>query len=85
MLFDILLIADWKNIGEHRQWLTDINTAHENKGKIDYDYKVGQKVLTQTIVSSAKQNPGISKTPGQLRQSIRMETSQFIAESNVIG
>jgi hypothetical protein len=45
MLFDILFIADWQKIGEHRQWLTDHNNAHENKGRIDYDYKVGQKVL----------------------------------------
>jgi hypothetical protein len=47
MLFDILLIADWKIIGEHRQRLTDLNTVHENKGRIDYDYKVGQKILVQ--------------------------------------
>ncbi len=40
MLFDILFIADWKKIGEHRQRLTDLNAAHENKGRIDYDYKV---------------------------------------------
>jgi hypothetical protein len=45
MLFDILFIADWNKIGEHRQRLTDLNTAYENKGRIDYDYKVGQKVL----------------------------------------
>jgi hypothetical protein len=45
MLFDILFIADWQKIGEHRQKLTDLNNAHENKGRIDYDYKVGQKVL----------------------------------------
>jgi hypothetical protein len=47
MLFDILFIADWKKIGEHRQWLTDLITAHENEGRIDYDYKVGQKVLVR--------------------------------------
>jgi hypothetical protein len=47
MLFDIPLIADWKKIGEHRQQLTDLNTAHENKGRIDYDYKVGQKLLVR--------------------------------------
>ena len=47
MLFDISFIADWKIIGEHRQRLTDLNTAHENKGRIDYDYKVGQKILVQ--------------------------------------
>ncbi len=45
MLFDIPFIADWKKIGEHRQRLTDLNTARENKGRIDYDYKVGQKIL----------------------------------------
>ncbi len=45
MLFDIPFIADWQKIGEHRQRLTDLNNAHENKGRIDYDYKVGQKEL----------------------------------------
>ncbi len=45
MLFDIPFIADLKIIGEHRQLLTDLNTSHENEGRIDYDYKVGQKVL----------------------------------------
>jgi hypothetical protein len=47
MLFDIPLIADWKKIGEHRQKLTDLNTAHENEGKIEYVYKVGQKILVR--------------------------------------
>ncbi len=47
ILFDILFIADWKKIGEHRQQLTDLNTACENKGRIDYNYKVGQKVLVR--------------------------------------
>ncbi len=45
MLFDILFIVDWQKIGEHRQKLTDLNNAHENEGRIDYNYKVGQKVL----------------------------------------
>jgi hypothetical protein len=45
MLFNIQFIADWQNIGGHRQRLTNLNNAHENKGRIDYDYKVGQKVL----------------------------------------
>ncbi len=47
MLFDIPFIADWQKIGEHRQQLTDLNNAPENKGRIDYDYKVGQKVLVR--------------------------------------
>jgi hypothetical protein len=45
MLFDIPFIADWQKIGEHRQQLTDLNNARENKGRIDYDNKVGEKVL----------------------------------------
>jgi hypothetical protein len=47
MLVDIPFIADWKKIGEHRQKLKDLNTARENEGRIDYDYKVGQKILVQ--------------------------------------
>jgi hypothetical protein len=47
MLFDIVFIADWKKIGVHRQELTDHNNAHENEGRIDYEYKVGQKILVQ--------------------------------------
>jgi hypothetical protein len=45
MLFDIPFIADWQKIGEYRQQLTDLSNAHENEGRIDYDYKVSQKVL----------------------------------------
>jgi hypothetical protein len=45
MLFDILFIDDWQKIGEHRQGLTDLNNPRGNKGRIDYDYKVGPKVL----------------------------------------
>jgi hypothetical protein len=47
MLFDIPFIADWQKVGEHRQQLTDLNNSCENKGRIDYDYKVGQKVLVR--------------------------------------
>jgi hypothetical protein len=47
MPFDIPFIADWKKIGEHRQWLTDLNIARENRDRIDYDYKVGQKTLVR--------------------------------------
>jgi hypothetical protein len=47
MLFDILIIADLKKIGEHRHRLADLYTAQENKGRIDYDYQVGQKELVR--------------------------------------
>ncbi len=39
MLFDILFIADWKQIGENRQRKTDHNNDNENKKRVDYDYK----------------------------------------------
>ncbi len=45
MLFTIPFIADWQKIGEHRQQLTNLNNACLKEGRIDYDYKVGQKVL----------------------------------------
>jgi hypothetical protein len=45
MLFNIPFIADWQKIGERRQILTDLNNACENEDRINYDYKVGQKVL----------------------------------------
>ncbi len=56
MLFAILFIADWQKIGEHRQRLTNLNNACENKGRINYDYKVGQKVLLRKdgILRNAK-------------------------------
>ncbi len=45
MLFDILFVADWHKIGEHRQSLTDRGNQHKNARHIDYDYKVGDKIL----------------------------------------
>jgi hypothetical protein len=45
MLFDIPFLADWNKIGEYRQHQTDRNTARENKSRVDWDYKVGKKVL----------------------------------------
>ncbi|MGL5963100.1 MAG: hypothetical protein ACRCZ2_01680, partial [Fusobacteriaceae bacterium] len=47
MLFDIPYIADWNKIGEFRQHQTNRNTERENKLRIDYDYKVGDKVLVR--------------------------------------
>jgi hypothetical protein len=44
-LFDILFVADWHKIGERRQSLTNRGNQHENGKCIDFDYKVGDKVL----------------------------------------
>jgi hypothetical protein len=45
MLFDIPFVADWRKIGERRQSLTDCGNQRKNAKRIDYDYKVGDKVL----------------------------------------
>jgi hypothetical protein len=47
MLFDIPYLADWNKIGDFRQCQTDLNTARENKQRVDYYYKVGDKVLVR--------------------------------------
>jgi hypothetical protein len=47
MLFDIPYIADWNKIGDYKQRQTDLNTKRENNSQIDYDYKVGGKVLVR--------------------------------------
>jgi hypothetical protein len=45
MLFNIPFVADWRKIGEQRQSLTDRGNQHKNAEWIDYDTKVGDKVL----------------------------------------
>ena len=45
MLFDIPYLADWKAIGQRRQKLVDQNNVWENKNRVDFDYRTGQKVL----------------------------------------
>jgi hypothetical protein len=45
MLFDIPFIADWNKIGDYRQSQTDRSNKRENDKRVDYDYKVGDKVL----------------------------------------
>jgi hypothetical protein len=45
IFFDIPFVADWHKIGDYRQSQTDRSNIRENKKRIDYDYKVGDKVL----------------------------------------
>jgi hypothetical protein len=45
MLFDIPFLADWNKIGDYRQRQTDRNTERENKSRVDWDYKIGDRVL----------------------------------------
>jgi hypothetical protein len=45
MLFDILFVADWKQIGDYRQCQTDHSNECENSKHVNFDYKVGDKIL----------------------------------------
>ena len=45
MLFDIPFVADWHKIGERKQSLTNCGNQCKNAKCIDYNYKVGDKVL----------------------------------------
>jgi hypothetical protein len=63
MLFDIPFIADWNKIGDYRQCQTDLDTARINSKQVDYDYKVGDKVLvTQEGILRKAESP-YSKEP----------------------
>ncbi len=63
MLFDIPFVADWCKIGERRQSLTDRGNQHENAKCIDYDYKVGDKVLVINKGILRKAESAYSKEP----------------------
>ncbi len=45
MLFDTPFVADWKQIEDSRQHQTDRSNKRENDKRVDYDYKVGDKML----------------------------------------
>jgi hypothetical protein len=63
MLFDIPFIADWNKIGDYKQHQTDLNTARKNSKQVDYDNKVGSKVLlTQEGILRKAESP-YSKKP----------------------
>jgi hypothetical protein len=63
MLFDIPFIADWNKIGDYGQHQTDLNTARMNSKQVDYDYKVGDKVLLTEEGILRKAESPYSKEP----------------------
>jgi hypothetical protein len=56
MLFDFPSVTDWHNIREQRQSLTNRGNQQENLKQIDYNYRVGDKVLVinKGILSKAE-------------------------------
>ena len=45
MIFNIKHTANWEYIRQRKQDLINKNNKRENAGRINYDYKVGDKVL----------------------------------------
>ncbi len=81
MLFDIPFVADWRKIGEQRQSLTNRGNQQENAKQIDYDYKVGNKVLVINKGILLKAESADGKEPWIITTVfIRMELSGFITE-----
>jgi hypothetical protein len=63
MLFDIPFIADWRKVGVRQQLLTNCGNQRENAKRIDYDYKVGDKVLVINEGSLRKAESAYGKEP----------------------
>jgi hypothetical protein len=63
MHFDITFVANWIKIRDYRQCQTDLNTARINSMQVDYDYKVGGKVLVKQDGILCKAESPYSKKP----------------------
>ncbi len=63
ILFDILFMADWRKIGEQRQSLIDCGNQRKNAKRIDYNYKVGDKVLVTNKCIIRKAESAYGKEP----------------------
>ncbi len=86
MLYDIPFVANWKKIGGHRQSLLDRSNKRENKKRIDYDYKVGDKVLIAKDGILCKSESKYGKEPWTMAPvHTQMELSGFNAEENQNG
>ena len=57
MIFPIEHIADWQMIKHRKQQLINKNNDRENAKRIDYDYKVGDKVLIYTPDPNKMEQP----------------------------
>jgi hypothetical protein len=88
MLFDILFIANWNKIGDYKQCQTDLNTARMNSKQVDYDYKVGDKVLlTEEGILHKAESP-YSKEPWTIatvntNRTIRIQRGTKLERHNI--
>ena len=82
MLFDIPFLADWKQIGEHRQNQTDRSNTRENNKRVDYNYKVGDKIIIHKDGILRKAESIWKKEPWTITTFHTNGTSGFNAEPN---
>ncbi len=82
MLFDIPFIANWNKIGDYRQRQTDLDTARIRSKQVDYDYKLGNKVLMTQDGILRKAESSYSKEPWTITTVHMNELSGFNAEHN---
>jgi hypothetical protein len=64
------------------QRLTDLNIARINSMRVDYDYKVGNKVLVKQDGILCKAESPYSKKSWTITTILRMKQSGFNAELN---
>ena len=67
-LFDVPSLADWKKIGDYRQRQIDQNTERENKTHVEWDYKIGDKVLVRKDGILRKSESKYDKDPWTVSQ-----------------
>jgi hypothetical protein len=63
MLIGIPFVAEWHKIGEQRQSLKDCGNQHKNAKCIDYNYKLGDKVLLINESMLCKAGSAYGKEP----------------------
>ena len=80
MLFEIPFKANWNKIGDHRKHQTDRITRHENKTRVEWDHKIGDKVLVQKDGIVRKTESRYDVILGPSRQFIQMAQSGFNEE-----
>jgi hypothetical protein len=83
MLFNIPFVADWHKIGDQWQLLTNRGNQRENAKRIDYNYKVGDKVLVINEGILRKAESAYGKEPWTITTVHTNELSGFNAEQKL--
>ncbi len=90
MLFDIPFVADRKQIGDYRQNQNDHSNKRENNKCVDYDYKVGDKILIRKDGILCKAESIWKKEPWtittvHMNETIRIQCGTKLERINIQG